>query len=363
MNRLAASRVLLLTPSLDGADGISEVSRQTASACAAEVGAENVEVWSFRGECPQNASLSIGAFRSAGGRRSRLARWAIAQAARPADGLLAFALHLHLTPLGVPLSMRGARLACFLHGVEAWRPLRSRERASLNHAFVLANSAWTARRFKEANPSFGPTDVAVCHLGVRDPAEPVCPDRRGYALIVGRMSSDERYKGHDLLIDVWPDIERAVPGARLVIAGDGTDRPRLETRVAERGLAAAVTFAGAVSDAEREGLYRNAAFFVMPSAKEGFGLAYLEAMRARKACVAGIGAASEIITDGVEGVLVDPLSRPGLTNAIIKLFTDTVLRSRMEVAAAQRVHREFESSHFAERLIAGLARACEETAR
>lgn len=358
MNRLGVSRVLLLTPSLDGADGISEVSRQAVAVFSSEVGAEHVETWALRGGRPDG--LSGLRFWSADDSRSRLAAWSLAQAARPSEDLLVLALHVHLAPVAVPLVMRGAHLACFLHGVEAWRPLRPRERASVGSAMLLANSSWTARRFQEANPSFSGTRVAVCHLAVGDRPPATAPSDEGYALIVGRMAADERYKGHDLLIDVWPDVRRAVPGARLLIAGDGDDRPRLERSVAAKGLRDAIVFTGRVSDSEREGLYRNAAFFVMPSSGEGFGIAYLEAMRAGKACIAGRGAAAEIVDDGVEGLVVDPGSRPCVANAIVTLFTDTDVRRRMEIAAVGRVRRQFQYSHFAGRLLGALARAGEQ---
>src|SRR5260221_434552 len=104
----------------------------------------------------------------------------------------------------------------------------------------------------------------------------------GSAPMVGRMPRHERYKGHDWLIDVWPFVVPSVPDARLVVVGRGDDRARLEARVAAAGVGGAIRFAGRVSDEELAGLYRACAFFVMPSANEGFGLAYLEAMRAGK---------------------------------------------------------------------------------
>jgi len=357
MSRKAAVRVLLLTPSLEGGDGIAEVSRQAAAACASEFGGHNVEIWALRGG---NSGVGHSArFRSADGRRSRLAAWALAQAARPVDDLLVVLLHLHLAPVSVPIVLRGASLACFLHGIEAWQPLRPRERAGLAGAHLVANSAWTARKFTEANPAFRTTDVAVCPLGVGPAAAPEDPGLKGYALIVGRMAANERYKGHDVLIDVWPRVRQHVPYARLVIAGDGDDRVRLEARAAASAAADAIVFTKSVSNAAREGLYRDAAFFVMPSTGEGFGLAYLEAMRAGKACIAAPGAAAEIIRDGVEGLLVDPASPDAVAAAIVRLFSDGELRERMGNCAARRVANEFESGHFAGRLVAELHHAVE----
>src|SRR5262249_26087317 len=158
----------------------------------------------------------------------------------------------------------------------------------------LANSAHTARRFVEANPAFGGRSIGVCHLGapdeVDDGAGPETADgpAPGFALIVGRMAAAERYKGHDLLLDVWPKVAAAVPDARMVVVGGGDDRARLEARAA--ALGGGVVFAGSLAPAALARRYRECAFFVMPSRGEGFGIVYLEAMRAGKACIGGAGA-------------------------------------------------------------------------
>jgi phosphatidylinositol alpha-1,6-mannosyltransferase len=272
--------------------------------------------------------------------------------------LLVVVLHVHLAPLALPLEMRGARLAFFFHGIEVWRPLRARERHVIDRASVLmANSQWTVQHFKEANPAYASANIRVCHLGVSPAATADPAPREGYALIVGRLASSERYKGHDALIDVWPLVRQAVPGAELLIVGDGDDRARLEARVASMELGTAIHFAGRVSNSVLEGLYRGAAFFVMPSVGEGFGLAYLEAMRAGKACLAGPGAAAEIVEDGVTGLIVDPGRRDALAAAIIQLFREPETRAAMGRAGAARVQAEFETRHFASRVLGELSEA------
>ena len=67
------------------------------------------------------------------------------------------------------------------------------------------------------------------------------------ALIVGRMSSRERYKGHDAVLDAWPLIRTAVPDAKLVIVGTGDDERRLRRRVDKERLPA-IEFRGRLSD-------------------------------------------------------------------------------------------------------------------
>jgi glycosyltransferase involved in cell wall biosynthesis len=157
-----------------------------------------------------------------------------------------------------------------------------------------------------------------------------------YALIVGRMNSRERYKGHDTLIDVWPAVRRAVPDARLVIAGEGDDLGRLRAKAGD-----GIEFAGRVEEPRLAALYRDATFFVMPSTEEGFGLVYLEAMRASTPCIAARGAAEEIINDGRDGLIIDAHDRDALVAAMIRLFVDPGTRARLAKAAVERADGEF----------------------
>jgi phosphatidylinositol alpha-1,6-mannosyltransferase len=349
------SRILVLTPALDGMDGISEVSRQLVGALTCAVGRQAIEVWTLDGGWPLDGLAPTVQFGSARGVKARLGSWVLARATRRLDDLLVVVLHVHLAPVAMMLAARGATVACFLQGIESWRPLRARDRAALGRVtMLLAISRWTAERFRAANPAFADAAIEVCHLGVGPVTQPELPAIRDYALIVGRMSAEERYKGHEALLDVWPDVTAASPGARLVMVGDGDDRARLEEIAASRGLKDHVHFTGRVSNGALEGFYRNSAFFVMPSVGEGFGLAYVEAMRAGKACIAAPGAAAEIVTDGVTGLIVDPSSRPALTEAIIRLFCEPDTRDAMGRAGAARVVDQFEHRHFAARVIAAL---------
>jgi len=221
-----------------------------------------------------------------------------------------------------------------------------------SHA-ILSISEHTARRFREANPEFEARPVHVCHLAVREERGMMTwndlPAPAPFALIVARMSAEERYKGHDLLIDLWPRVAAEVPGARLMVVGDGDDRARLQTRAAP--LDGCVSFIGRVSDEALTALYLQCAFFVMPSRDEGFGLVFLEAMRAGKACIGAVGAAAEIIEDGVTGLVVDPGDPEQVLKAMVRLFREPETRERMGQAGAARVTAQFTEAHFRRRFL------------
>ncbi|HXD16466.1 MAG TPA: glycosyltransferase family 4 protein [Vicinamibacterales bacterium] len=333
-------RVIVLTPMMGGADGVSEMTRQWVRVLESRVGRDvgTLEVWSLDDTERPAGTAAATVFHTARGGRIRFASLAVRDGLAPATDTLVVVMHLHLLPVALPLIWRGAQLLPILMGIEAWTALRPLERAALGRAWkVVAISTHTAVRFRAANPSFAAMPVAVCRPGTPPATEPAAERFAGpYALIVGRMSARERYKGHDMLIDAWPLVREAVPAARLVVAGDGDDAPRLRAKAGE-----GIDFAGRVDEPRLAALYRDATLFVMPSTDEGFGLVYLEAMRAATPCIAARGAAEEIITDGRDGVIVDAGDRDALVAALVQLFSDPQARARMAAAAVQRVSGEF----------------------
>ena len=336
-------RSLVVTPGIAGADGIGAVSRLVARALAPP---DPVDVLALADAAPARRR----------GRRARFLAAALRARAAPAPSRVV-CLHVDLSAAARLVARRRAPFAIFLHGIEAWRRLGRLPRWGIAGADVLmANSEHTVRRFRAANPDLAARPVFVCHPGVA-PAPATTPDGADhdgapFALIVGRMAADEQYKGHDLLIDLWPAIARDVPRARLVVAGEGDDRTRLEARAAPLGDR--VEFVGRVSDAVLGSLYRRCAFFAMPSRDEGFGVVFLEAMRAGKACVGGSGAAAEVIEDEVTGLVVDVTARDAVQKAILRLFLEPETRARMGRAGAERVRARFTEAHFRARVRAAL---------
>ena len=164
------------------------------------------------------------------------------------------------------------------------------------------------------------------------------------------MASSERYKGHDVLLDVWPKILAEAPDAKLVIVGGGDDQSRLIAKAKALGDRDAIRFTGTLPEVELERLYCRSSFFVMPSLNEGFGLVFLEAMRAAKACIGGVGAASEIIQHGTTGFVVDPRDGTSLARFVVELFTRPDSRVRMGKAGRERFEQYFTAERYHDRL-------------
>jgi phosphatidylinositol alpha-1,6-mannosyltransferase len=351
-------RSILVTPNFVGADGVSALSREIARALPPPTAVLSLhDAGVASGDLPTDLEMY-----GAGGNRARFLAAVAATSLRCSSATEIVCSHLHLAPAAAMLAWRGGHLTIVLCGIEAWVPLRTAEVWALDRAALVAISHHTVGRFKEVNPMFASTDVVVCHPGV-----PESPSRRSHgaraggsaALIVARMSAAERYKGHDALLDLWPGLLAHRPDARLMIAGDGDDRHRLESRAQSLGLSHAVSFAGRVSDARLHELYDECRFLVMPSRDEGFGLVFLEAMRAGKSCIGGRGAAAEIIDDNVTGLIVDPGS-PGssleLAAAVCRLFDEPDTCCRFGAAGRERFLSTFTDVRFQSRFVQAMER-------
>lgn len=246
-----------------------------------------------------------------------------------------------------------APYAVYVHGVEVWRPLGWQRRRALRFAsVVLANSRYTVDRARAAGAPLENVEIVPPVLEERAPDgvadRPLLADLgRGFFLIAGRMSSAERYKGHDELIDAFSSVRDARPDARLVVAGGGDDAERLRSRAAAAGLGDAVRFTGFVSEATLDALFEASLAFVMPSRDEGFGLVYLSAMRASKPCVALRGtAAEELISDGETGFLVPSGDRESLAAALVSLRTDRDRATRLGAAGRRRWEAKHQPAAF-----------------
>ena len=354
-------RVILVCPDLHEVGGIGVVSRLALRALQSYSAATGChgEVWSYGESVPDDSIPQVPNWqvRHAHGRKTQAALWGLKAGLGDARHTLVVVMHLHLAPLAVPLVKRGAHLAVFLHGIEAWVPLGGLRTRALEHSgLVLANSHHTIERFKKANPGFADTAIRMCPLGVPESAFKAThpPVGQPFALIVGRLSSQERYKGHDTLLQLWREATKVCPAGRLVIVGDCDDRARLENRAKELEVADAVSFLGKVTGDKLESLYRDCNFFVMPSSEEGFGLVFLEAMRASRACIAGKGAAEEVVKHGVTGLVVPSHDRTALLAAITQLFRDPELREQMGHAGRERYLAHFTQAHFEQRLLTAL---------
>lgn len=142
---------------------------------------------------------------------------------------------------------------------------------------------------------------------------------KAVVLFVGRLVS---HKGvEDLLIS----LDHLPKEALLVVVGEGPRREDLEGDARERGVADRVRFVGAPPDEEIPRYHALSSVVVLPSQNrlEGFGLAIVEAMASgRPVVVADLPGVRELITEGEDGLLAEPLLPEDLANKCAQLLAD-----------------------------------------
>ena len=142
-------------------------------------------------------------------------------------------------------------------------------------------------------------------------------------LALGRLVPHKRL---DLLLEIWGRV-RSQTGGRLVIAGDGPERDRLE-RLAGDG----VEFRGRVTEEEKQRLLRSAWFLVHTALHEGWGMVVSEAAQVSTPTLAfDVRGVRDAVRDGETGVLVD--SEPDFAKEWVALARDPERRERMGAAA------------------------------
>ena len=143
-------------------------------------------------------------------------------------------------------------------------------------------------------------------------------------------------KGIDVLIEAFARVQRG----RLVLIGDGDERPRLEALVEERGLVDRVLFAGWLTGPWTAQWALDA--LVVPSRSEGFGLVVVEAMLAGIPVVAtDVGGLPELIEQEKTGLLVPADDPDALAGAIARVIDDRDQALQRAEAARLDARRRF----------------------
>lgn len=251
---------------------------------------------------------------------------------------------------------RGVPYVGFTHGLEVssarvpggGRLLRHIGRRAAAITFV---SNWCDAELRDR---FGPgpryellppaVDPGVFHPGVDGAA---VRDRHGLGddPVVVCVSRMVERKGQDRLIAALPELRRRVPGARLLLVGDGPHRTHLEHQARDADMGEWVTFAGKVSDDELPEYFAAGDVFAMPCRErkgglevEAFGIVFIQAQAVGRPVVAGdIGGVPDALEHDRTGLLVDGSSTAGVTEAVSALLGDRERVTEMGEAGAEFV--------------------------
>jgi phosphatidylinositol alpha-mannosyltransferase len=180
------------------------------------------------------------------------------------------------------------------------------------------------------------------------PVDRFCDDKLNI-LFVGRLESR---KGLNYLLKAYKRIKEELPNSRLIVVGPGTRlRHKYEKLVRRSGLED-VIFLGHVSYDELPRYYKTADIFCSPATgRESFGIVLLEAMALGKPVVASnIEGYANVVTHGIEGLLVPPRDEAALAKTLISLMTDNLARQQMGARGKLRA-AEFSWEHIAQRVL------------
>ncbi|MEK6720147.1 MAG: glycosyltransferase family 4 protein [Chloroflexota bacterium] len=196
----------------------------------------------------------------------------------------------------------------------------------------IAVSTFTARRLARGRRASRPIDVVGNGVDLAMMAPRRQRARGADVLFVGRLIDEKRV---DLLIRAVGALAGRFPDVRCVIAGDGPERLRLTELATELGVADRVVFAGRVPDAEVIRLMRASRILVLPSIREGYGIAVVEGQACGLVPVvvrSPLSAAPDLVSDGQDGVVCEP-TVAGLSDALGGLLAEPARLARMARAA------------------------------
>lgn len=290
----------------------------------------------------------------ASGRWRRFAAlWQFARSFRPDI------VHNHFNWYGLIIGLLvGAKRVETIHNTYHWFP--SGQRIAYNLYCLLASRVIAVsehvRRFsRRLFPLLRLKTIEVVHNGI-SPArfQPPLDERLRRELeiaptdvVVGFIGRLEEQKGITHLLHAVAALSKDFPNVKVVIAGEGSWKQRLQDEASALGLRN-VLFLGFRRDTPH--LLRVFDVFVLPSLFEGLPVVLIEAMAAGCAVVATrIGGVEEVVVDGFNGILVQPGDSQSLASALRSLITDGEMRKRLGKQAQRHAAQEFSAKVMVER--------------
>jgi glycosyltransferase involved in cell wall biosynthesis len=168
-------------------------------------------------------------------------------------------------------------------------------------------------------------------------------EQHGYGptdLVFGAVSRLTPVKDHPALLEAFDTVSKRHPQSRLLVVGDGLERPLIEEQVRQRGLADRVRLVGHRDDVPPWLGIMDV--LVHPSLMEGMSNAVLEAMAAALPVVAtAVGGTPEIVQHGVTGLLVPPATPQALAGAMMSYVENDRARLAHGAAGRERAEKDF----------------------
>lgn len=202
---------------------------------------------------------------------------------------------------------------------------------------IICLTSGDASDFKHAK------DVRIIPNFIEKPQQHVGDYGVKRAIAVGRL---EEQKGFDILIGCWPDIARENPDWHLDIYGEGSCRDSLQEQIERLGMQRHITLCGRSNNIMD--IYPQYSLHIMPSRYEGQGIALIEAQACGLPSVATdfIYGATDIITNGCNGIVVEQGNAKALTDAVCRMMSSEERRREYGMAAKDDAKAYFKENVF-----------------
>jgi glycosyltransferase involved in cell wall biosynthesis len=177
---------------------------------------------------------------------------------------------------------------------------------------------------------FKPEDVRIINYAVDHTVHRPSGMPKSPTPLIGYFGRLKRYKSVDHLLQSIPIVKKEIPGIKVLIVGEGDDRPRLEAMSRALGMEKTVEFTGFVPESRKIELLQQMWFKVTTSSKEGWGLTVLEANACGTTVIASnVPGLRDAVKDGGTGVLYEYGNVEDLAAKIVQLIKDEELRNRL----------------------------------
>jgi len=242
--------------------------------------------------------------------------------------------------LGLPFSMT------LNANIEWWGGAMGQKFADAD--FTIAITQWLLEQIHRDYPNLAPSQSLLGRIGVDtrrwrpDASAPHASSDGTIRLItVGRLHLS---KGHDVLLRAVRLLADRGHDVSLRIAGAGPEADNLQRLATELGLADRVHFLGSLSEDQIIVELKTADVFVLASHAEPLGVVYMEAMAMGVPTIGtNAGGVGEIITNGVDGILVAPNDPAALADSVAALMSDQARRRQLGEAGRAKIVRCFDS--------------------
>jgi glycosyltransferase involved in cell wall biosynthesis len=160
------------------------------------------------------------------------------------------------------------------------------------------------------------------------------------AVLVGTVAILRKKKGHTETIEAARRVIERFPNTHFVFAGDGPQSENLARRVVELGLEGRVHLLGLRRDVVN--ILKSLDVFVLPTYQEALGTAFIEAGASGCPVIgSAVDGVPEVVSDGVNGLLVPAKDSDALADAILQLLADPARRRAMGLAGVQLMRERF----------------------